>query len=178
MLELVNVSKNYNRPVLQGINKKFESGKIYVIKGISGCGKTTLLNIIGGVETDYEGEMYFEKNKIISLEAKKFEKYREEIGYIFQQSLLLSKLTLAENLCFFCDNYDLIEKYASYFGVSHLLNKLPEELSGGERQRIAIIRALLNNPAIILADEPTASLDEMNAKIIAETFLKIKSGAL
>ena len=152
MIEIKELSKKYNKNVLDNISYTFEAGKLYVIKGVSGCGKTTLLNIIGGLLKDYEGECLCD---------------RSSVGYIFQSSLLLSHLTVYENLIYINNNRELIETYAKQLNVEHLLHKTPDKLSGGERQRVSVIRTLILNPSIILADEPTASLDKNNSKELA-----------
>ncbi|MCR5743035.1 MAG: ATP-binding cassette domain-containing protein [Lachnospiraceae bacterium] len=152
---LSNVKKSYGeRDVLKGVDYTFSGGKIYVIKGVSGCGKTTLLNIIGGIEKDYEG--------IISVSQEKC-----RVGYIFQQSLLLSKMTVMENLKLITDDEECIRRLSIRCGIETMLDKYPEQLSGGERQRIAVERALINNPEILLCDEPTASLNMQAEKQIA-----------
>lgn len=158
---LENLSKSYTEPVLKDISYRFESGKLYVIKGISGCGKTTLLNILGGVEQKYEGKV------------DRPEELR--CAYIFQQSLLLSSLTVRENLLLIRQDEKQIEELARELGILLLLDRLPESLSGGERQRIAVLRALLTNPQLLLADEPTASLDGKNARKIAALIASLKT---
>lgn len=168
MLELKNINKIYDHPVLTNINYNFEAGKIYVIKGISGCGKTTLLNIIGGLENVHDGDVIFEYKNIDKKNRKEIQKYRNHISYVFQQSLLISNLTIYENLKLFTTDIELINKLSLQFGVFKLLENYPEQLSGGERQRVSIIRALLNSPKILLADEPTASLDDSNAEMIVD----------
>ena len=160
-IRLENVSKSYDRPVLKDLNIRFESGKLYVIKGVSGCGKTTLLNIIGGVEKEYEGRMVCEPQKLRS-------------AYIFQRSLLLSALTVRENLELIRENADAVKEQAEALGIGSLLDKLPGTISGGERQRAAIERALLREPQLLLADEPTASLDDENSRKIAERIAALK----
>lgn len=160
-IRLENVSKSYDRPVLKDLNIRYESGKLYVIKGVSGCGKTTLLNIIGGVEKEYEGRVVCEPQKLRS-------------AYIFQQSLLLSALTVRENLELIRGNADAVEEQAEALGINSLLDKLPGTISGGERQRAAIERALLREPQLLLADEPTASLDDENSRKIAERIAALK----
>lgn len=160
---LENVEKSYDRPVLKGINYTFETGKIYVIKGVSGCGKSTLFNIIGGLEKDYSGKVENLLNK------------DEMTGYIFQYSLLLSNITIKENLLLIKNDEGSINDLCESVGIAHLLDKFPDQISGGERQRVAIVRALLLEPQIILADEPTASLDDANSENIAEIITKLKS---
>ncbi|MGI6744943.1 MAG: ATP-binding cassette domain-containing protein [Acutalibacteraceae bacterium] len=166
IIELKNISKSYNAQVIKNLSYTFESGKIYVIKGVSGSGKTTLLNIIGGIETDFDGEIITDFNN-----AKTF----GSASYIFQNSLLLSNITVLENLLLIKNNSDEIFHLCKELNISELIQKYPEQLSGGERQRIAIVRALLLSPKILLADEPTASLDQENSVHIAETIAKLRS---
>ena len=175
MIRLNGIAKSYSCPVLKGISYEFLPGKIYVIKGVSGCGKSTLLNILGGLETDYQGEYYFNEKNVSSFDENELGQYRAKIGYIYQNSLLLSKLSVLDNLLFIHNDRSVILNYADKLGVTHLLDKYPEQLSGGERQRISIIRALLCSPALLLADEPTASLDRVNSEIIAETLDSLRS---
>jgi ABC-type lipoprotein export system ATPase subunit len=168
MIEITGISKTYTTKVLDDIEYKFMPGKIYVIKGVSGCGKSTLLNILGGLDRDFEGEYLFFGENIKTLGEDDFNKFRKKVGYIYQHSLLLSNLTILENLCFIKNCPESIKTYADRLGVADLLNKYPEQLSGGERQRFSVIRALLNDPVLIIADEPTASLDNDNSRKIAE----------
>lgn len=160
---LENIEKSYDRPVLKKINYTFNTGKIYVIKGVSGCGKTTLLNILSGLDNDYSG-------KVINLSTTK-----RTPGYIFQYSLLLSNITIMENLLLIKNDEKLIINLCESMGITHLLKKYPEQISGGERQKASIVRTLLSNPQIILADEPTASLDDTNSEHIAEIISELKT---
>lgn len=171
ILSIKNIEKEYDRPVLKKISYTFTSGKIYVIKGVSGCGKSTLLNILGGIETVFSGEILLNGENL----AKKTDALRNICGYIYQQSLLLSGITVRDNLLLIRNDKERVEAMCKELGLSMLLNKLPDELSGGERQRVAIVRALLNNPRILLADEPTASLDDCNSMKIAETIANLRS---
>ncbi|MBO4871879.1 MAG: ATP-binding cassette domain-containing protein [Lachnospiraceae bacterium] len=156
------VSKSYDRPVLKEISCRFEGGKLYVIKGVSGCGKSTLLNILGGVEKEFEGKIVRSPEKLHS-------------AYIFQRSLLLSTLTVRENLELIRHDKEAVTAQAGALGIADLLDKLPGTLSGGERQRAAIERALLRDPRLLLADEPTASLDDENSRKIAEKIAALKA---
>lgn len=165
-IELKNITKSYNAPVIKNLSHKFESGKIYVIKGVSGCGKTTLLNIIGGIETDFYGKIENDFEDI---------KISDSASYIFQNSLLLSKITVLENLLLIKNNPDEVFNLCEKFNISDLLQKYPEQISGGERQRVAIVRALLQSPKILLADEPTASLDNENSINIAEAIANLRN---
>ena len=153
-IRLENLNKSFDgRPVLKDITYTFESGKLYVIKGVSGCGKTTLLNILGKVDTEYEGIC---------------ETGGVRTAMIFQKSLLLGGLTVRENLLLIRNDPQSIKRLAGQLGIVSLLKKYPSEISGGERQRASVARALLNAPQLLLADEPTASLDAENSDKIAE----------
>lgn len=165
-IELCNIEKSYNSPVIKNLSYTFEAGKMYVIKGVSGCGKTTLLNIIGGIETDFGGE----------IRKTPFDGQAEiKPGFIFQQSLLLSNITVMENLLLLKNDSAGICAIAERFGISDKLNKYPRQLSGGERQRAAIVRTLLQAPDILLADEPTASLDGANSENTVRAIAELKS---
>lgn len=161
VIRLENVSKSYDRPVLKGLQYRFESGKLYVIKGVSGCGKSTLLNILGGVEKEYEGRVVYDPPRLRS-------------AYIFQRSLLLSTLTVRENLQLIRGNAREVVAQAETLGIDKLMDSLPGTISGGERQRAAIERALLRDPQLLLADEPTASLDDENSRKIAKMIAALK----
>lgn len=171
MITLEEIEKKYDRQVLNKISYEFESGKLYVIKGVSGCGKSTLFHIIGGLERDFSGK--------ILLDGKEYKKSQKNLknmtGYVFQYSLLLSNITVMENLLFIKNDKEQMEKLCEDFGITYLLEKYPEQISGGERQRISIVRALLKEPKLLLADEPTASLDAANSKKTAEIIGKLKS---
>ncbi len=165
-LEIKNITKKYDRTVLDGVTHTFEYGKLYVIKGVSGCGKTTLLNIMGGLDSDYEGEVLIngENGKAV---------LTEKVGYVFQQSLLISDLTVKDNLLLINDDIQKADKITERLGVRELYDKYPSQLSGGERQRIAVARALITGVKIILADEPTASLDGTNSDITARLLAEL-----
>ncbi len=176
MIQLQAVTKSYGEtPVLKGISHTFYPGKIYVIKGVSGCGKSTLLNILGGLDTAYQGAYISNGVSVNSLDPDEISHYRRSIGYLFQNSLLLSHMTIWENLLFIENCPERIRRCARELGVEDLLTKFPDQLSGGERQRMAMIRALLHNPTLILADEPTASLDRANSRALAQMMNRLRS---
>ena len=155
-----NLCKSFEgRPVLKDVSFTFESGKLYVIKGVSGCGKTTLLNILGGVDTEYDGTC---------------ENGGLRTAMIFQKSLLLDGLTVRENLLLIRNDPQGIKRLAEQLGIAALLKKYPSEISGGERQRASVARALLNTPELLLADEPTASRDAENSDKMAEILAGLK----
>ena len=187
-IKIRNISKKYEKnktiKVLNDISFNFESGKIYSIVGPSGSGKSTLLNLLSLIDTPSSGTIEINnskinfENKIIndSIRAKK-------IGIIYQDKNLLSDFSAVENvylpnLLLSNDHFssmNLAKKIIKNVGLSSRLNHFPSELSGGENQRIAIARALINNPEIILADEPTGSLDFDNAKQIFKILLNLKN---
>ena len=170
MIKLENINKYYNdNYVLNSINLEFLDVKIYVIKGMSGCGKTTLLNIISGIDNNYEGNIYLNDAIIKNSDLK------TNVSYIFQNSLLISNLNIYDNLLLISSDEDKIKYYAEAFNVINLFSKFPNQLSGGERQRIAIIRALLSDTKIIIADEPTSSLDKTSAINIVNELAKLRN---
>lgn len=163
---LDNINKRYKeRFVLKDINCVFESGNLYVIKGVSGCGKTTLLNLIGDLDQDYEGDKRVYKDSL--------EPY--SVSYMFQNSLLIASLSVGDNLRLVCDDRQRIENISTSLGIGKLLSNYPSVLSGGERQRAALARALIKEPDILLCDEPTASLDYDNSVRIAELISQAKN---
>lgn len=173
MIEIKNLSRKFDYTVLDQINLTFEEGKIYVLKGISGCGKTTLLNIISGIDLGYEGELFIDDIERKAMNKEQDLLYRNSLGYMMQKSLLFSHMKVDENLTFIDNQINKVKMYADKFGVSKLLKKKPNELSGGEKQRVSLIRALLSNNKIIIADEPTSSLDEENALAFVEHLTSI-----
>jgi putative ABC transport system ATP-binding protein len=171
---LNHVSKSYDTPIFTDISHTFESGKLYVIKGISGSGKSTLLHIIAGIDTEYQGTIQNDRNENLSSDE-----LMRQCAFMSQYSLLLSNLTVLENLQMFCGDRERIDRLMQYYHLYDKLNAYPEQLSGGERQRVSCIRALLSSPQVLLADEPTASLDQENAERIAEMLNSLKcSGTL
>ena len=187
-LKLNNLSKRYQRNkslrVLNNINFKFESGKVYSIVGPSGSGKSTLLNILSLIDVPSSGFIEFNKKKIDINSSIENDCLRSKnIGIIYQDKNLLADFTALENVLLPSllitkdkkKSIDLAKKLIKQFNLTSRLNHYPSELSGGENQRIAIARALINEPNIILADEPTGSLDFENAKKIFNILFNLKN---
>ncbi len=185
---LKNISKKYSKStnikVLNDLNFSFVQGKIYSLVGPSGSGKSTLLNLLSLIDTPSAGSIEILNNKINFKEKIKNDSIRsEKIGIIYQDKNLLSDFTALENvylarLLITNDRYKSIieaKKIIKKVGLSSRLNHYPSELSGGENQRIAISRALINQPEIILADEPTGNLDFNNAKQIFNIIFNLKN---
>ena len=185
VLEFINVTKSYqdgNKEIeaLKETNFKIEEGQFIAIIGPSGSGKSTFLTLAGGLQTPSKGQIIINGKDYTNLSEKERAKLRfNDIGFVLQESNLVPFLTAKQQL----ELVDRINKQKrqtlqdqkSLFkelGIDHLENKLPKELSGGERQRLAIARALYNNPAIILADEPTASLDSDRAFEVVDLLSK------
>ena len=186
-LELKNIRKSFTTEkkinVLRGLSKKFRLGKIYSIMGPSGSGKSTLLNLISLIDKPSSGLIRFDNCEINFSEQGKNDIFRaKKIGIVYQQNNLLSDFTALENVYFASlslnNNKKLAltkaEKLLKKIGLSHRLNHFPSQLSGGEAQRVAIARAIINDPQIILADEPTGSLDINTAKDIFKLLNKQK----
>ena len=176
--------KNKSFKVLKDISFNFESGKTYSIMGPSGSGKSTLLNMLSLIDTPTSGSIEINKNKIKPNNKAENDIIRaSNIGLIYQDKNLLSDFTALENV--YLPNLlisnekqkskELAKKLIKNVGMMARLNHFPSELSGGENQRIAIARALINDPKIILADEPTGSLDIENAKLIFKILFNLKS---
>lgn len=167
MLEIKNLSKRYDDIIIDNLSITFPSIGLIVITGESGCGKTTLLNILGGIDQDYEGEILFDHQNI-----KNISHYcRKHIGFIFQNFNLINWLNVRQNYFlpkFFCQTIFKreIEDREEKLDLLNVSKKKISVLSGGQKQRVAILRAVIKNVDILLCDEPTGSLDENNAKII------------
>jgi len=186
-LELKNIQKNFTNEktikVLKGLSRKFKKGKIYSIMGPSGTGKSTLLNLISLIDKPTSGSIKFNNAEINFNDNQKNDLFRaQKIGIIYQQNNLLSDFTALENVYFASlsirDDKKIAlskaEKLLKKIGLSNRLNHFPSQLSGGEAQRVAIARAIINEPEIILADEPTGSLDMNTAKDIFKLLNKQK----
>ena len=186
-LELKNISKSFNTEkiinVLKNLSQKFDMGKTYSIMGPSGSGKSTLLNLISLIDRPSSGSINFNKVQVDFDDSEKNDIFRsKKIGIVYQQNNLLPDFTALENiyLASLAVNNDKklaianAEKLLKKIGLLKRANHFPSQLSGGEAQRIAIARAIVNDPEIILADEPTGSLDMKTAKEIFELLNKQK----
>ena len=166
--------------VLKDINLQIDEGSIITIKGPSGSGKSTLLSIIGTLDNADSGELLI--NGISIQENTNIDKLRNKsIGFVFQFHNLISELTLEENVSLpkmiakeQLDKEELIELF-EYFDLKDRMNSFPNDLSGGEKQRVAVMRAVVNNPSIIIADEPTGNLDKENALKMMSLFQKLNT---
>ena len=188
IIELNNISKTFDNKkkitVLKNLNFKFKKGKIYSLSGPSGSGKSTLLNLISLIDRPSSGNIKIDNQNINHNEIEINDKIRSNnIGIVYQEKNLLPDFTAIENVCIASlaanNNYKIADqeslKIIQKVGLKDRINHYPSELSGGELQRIAISRAIVNKPRIILADEPTGSLDHENANQIFNLLFKLKN---
>lgn len=183
MVKVSKIKKQFgDLEVLKGLSLSFENGKITSIVGASGAGKSTLLQIIGTLDKPTSGEVEIDGENIFSKNANQLASYRNEhIGFVFQFHHLLPEFTALENIVMPCligrKNQKQSEKRAqellSFLNLTHRAHHKPSELSGGEQQRVAIARALINQPKLVLADEPSGNLDSNNANDLHKLFLTI-----
>lgn len=167
---------------LKGVDWEIGAGEAVALMGPSGCGKTTLLNLLGGVDHASGGDIIVGDQKLAALSERELEKYRlHQVGFVFQFFNLIPTLTAAENLelpmliaeIAATERRRRVEGLLQMVGLGDKGNKRPEELSGGEQQRVAVALALANDPALILADEPTGNLDTGNTETITALFLSL-----
>ena len=192
VLEVENLIRNYRRSslkkseedvkVLKGLNFAVEEGEFVGIMGKSGCGKTTLLKVLGMIDKQTGGTVRFmEEDVSESYGDRRADVRRKQIGFIFQDFYLMDSLSVEENIMLPMilgrEKESVMTKaaqeYAEKFLISHLVKKNPYELSGGEKQRVAICRALINDPDLVLADEPTGNLDSKSGKIVIDALTQI-----
>ena len=181
IIKVVDLKKSFGSvDVLKGLNFQIEEGERIAIMGNSGCGKTTSLKILGLIDDSTHGEVYYKGKKSKDLSSDEISEIRlNDIGFVFQDFRLLDSLTVQENIMLpMIINkeeekimFDKCNYYAERVGIRHLLDKKPSNISGGERQRTAICRALINNPSIIYADEPTGNLDSKTGKTIIDILI-------
>ncbi|GER59258.1 ABC transporter ATP-binding protein [Patiriisocius marinus] len=184
MILASNIHKYYDDlHVLKGVNLHIKKGEIVSIVGASGAGKTTLLQILGTLDTFDKGELTIDNVDLSGLNSKELAKFRNDsLGFIFQFHQLMPEFTALENVCIpgFIKKTpkEQVEKRAlellSFLGLEHRASHKPNELSGGEQQRVAVARSLINNPGIILADEPSGNLDTESAENLHNLFFKLR----
>ncbi|EOH1933360.1 ABC transporter ATP-binding protein [Campylobacter jejuni] len=182
LIQIKNLSKEFGKvKALNNINLNIYKGEWLAIMGPSGSGKSTLLNILSLMDNPSSGKYILNNEDLEQInEEQKITLRREKIGLIFQQFHLIPYLSALENVMlsqYYHSSVDEEDAKAvlEKVGLSHRLSHLPSQLSGGEQQRVCIARALINNPEILLADEPTGNLDEANEKIVLETLQKLKN---
>ncbi|MBC7399557.1 MAG: ABC transporter ATP-binding protein [Mucilaginibacter sp.] len=185
MLKATAINKSYGQlQILKGVDIEVEKGEIVTIVGASGAGKSTLLNILGTLDTADSGQLFINNVELNKLSNKNLSNFRNrEIGFIFQFHHLLAEFDALENVCIPAyiagTSRPEAEKRAKdlleLLGLGHRLNHKPNTLSGGEQQRVAVARALINNPALIFADEPSGNLDSANARELHELFIKLRN---
>jgi lipoprotein-releasing system ATP-binding protein len=184
MIEIKNIQKSYGAlNVLKGIDLTIAEGEIISIVGASGAGKSTLLHILGTLDKADQGEYSFKGEKINSYSEKKLSQFRNKhIGFVFQFHQLLPEFTALENVCMpaliggkrMSDVKDRALELLRFLHVEGRAQHKPSELSGGEQQRVAVARALINNPEIVFADEPSGNLDSANAKELHQLFFRLR----
>jgi lipoprotein-releasing system ATP-binding protein len=184
MLKATNITRNYNGlQVLKGVDIFVNKGEIVSIVGSSGAGKSTLLHILGSLDKANSGEIWINNERIDTLKEKELAKFRNQhIGFVFQFHHLLPEFTALENVCIpgwiAGTNKNELEaralKLLKILGLQDRASHKPSELSGGEQQRVAVARALINNPDIVFADEPTGNLDSKHAQELHELFLHLQ----
>ena len=184
MIEVKNIHKSFGSlEVLKGVNLQVKQGEIVAIIGKSGAGKTTLLQIIGTLDRPTQGQVLIDGTDVFALKERELASFRNRhIGFIFQFHQLLPEFTALENVCIpamiarekEADYLPRAEKLLRELGLGERMQHKPNALSGGEKQRVAAARALMMNPDIILADEPTGSLDEKNKRELSELLLQLR----
>lgn len=184
MIAAENIKKSFGTlQVLKGINLEIPFGKIYSIVGASGAGKTTLLQIIGTLSKPDSGKIFYNGKNVSKLSEKELSAFRNrEIGFVFQFHHLLPEFTALENVCIpaFIARRSRNEsekeslRLLEYLGLTDRIHHKPAELSGGEKQRVAVARALVNKPSVVLADEPSGNLDSANREELHDLLFQLR----
>lgn len=184
MLQATGIHKAYGKlEILKGVDLEVRKGEIVTILGASGAGKSTLLHILGTLDKSDRGEVVIDGTSIASLSSKKLSLFRNQrIGFIFQFHHLLPEFTALENVCIPAfiarkgrrEASSRAKELLEMLGLEDRANHKPSELSGGEQQRVAVARALINEPSIVMADEPSGNLDSENASSLHALFLDLR----
>ena len=184
MLIAKGIHKSYGSlEVLKGVDLEISKGEIVSIVGASGAGKSTLLHLLGTLDRPDRGELFLHDQNLLQLQGDALAEFRNSrIGFVFQFHNLLPEFTALENICIpgFIQGREekelkhRAEELAEILGIRHRLEHKPSELSGGEQQRVAVARALINNPDLVFADEPSGNLDTRNARALHELFFKLR----
>lgn len=185
MIRLENIHKKYGTvEVINGVDLSVNESEVVSIVGASGAGKTTLLQIIGTLDKPDQGQVFYQEQAVSSLSPKNLAQFRNQnIGFIFQFHHLLPEFTAVENVCIPAyiasksrqESEKRAHELLDFLGLSHRLNHKPNQLSGGEQQRVAVARALMNKPLVILADEPSGNLDTENANELHQLFFDLRN---
>lgn len=184
MIKVENIVKSFGSlTVLKGVTVEIPEKKVVAIVGPSGAGKTTLLQIMGTLSLPDSGNVYMNGENLSLMRDKQLAKFRNtHIGFVFQFHHLLPEFTALENVCMpaliagknMSSSQDKAKELLDFLGLSHRLTHKPSELSGGEQQRVAVARALINNPLVVLADEPSGNLDSHNKEELHNLFFKLR----
>jgi lipoprotein-releasing system ATP-binding protein len=185
LIEAKNIIKRYgDLEVLKDVSVAINDGEIVAIVGPSGAGKTTLLQIIGTLDAPQSGQVLYDGVDVLKLKQRELAHFRNRnIGFVFQFHQLLPEFTTLENVAIpaliggdkRADAYDRARQLLDYLKLSDRLDHKPAQLSGGERQRVAVARALVNNPKVVLADEPSGSLDSQNKQELHQLFFDLRN---
>ncbi|MDP1884348.1 MAG: ABC transporter ATP-binding protein [Candidatus Moranbacteria bacterium] len=184
IIKLRNIHKGYRLgknfvPVIQGVDMEIARGDFVALMGTSGSGKTTLMNVLGCLDIPEKGEYFLNDRDVAGMDEDELAEVRNlNVGFVFQSFNLIADLTVLENVSlpsFYADNEDIgkAEDILHKVGLGQKINHYPNELSGGQRQRVAIARALINDPGIILADEPTGNLDSVSGQEVMNIFKRL-----
>ena len=185
MIEAANLSKQYSRGVyaLRDLSLSIDKGEFIFLTGPSGAGKSTLLRLLLREEVPSEGDLMVAGRDLAAMSSSQIQAYRRSLGFVFQDFRLISRMTVFQNVAFVTRVLGIPEiiqqrktfQVLKWVGLQHRMNSVPEELSGGEQQRVAIARALVNEPQLVLADEPTGNLDPDLSLEIMNLFREINA---
>lgn len=185
IIRLVHVRKSFHwTPVLRNLNTEFARGKTTVVLGPSGCGKSVMLKHIVGLLKPDHGEVWYENTRIDTLTEARLGPIRREIGFLFQQGALFDSMSVKQNIEFpllehtklnAADREARVRQVLAMVGLAEVIDKVPADLSGGQRKRVALARAIVLEPKVVLYDEPTTGLDPIRADVINELIIKLQT---